>query len=232
MDNRFANRMVKSKGMNVYFISGLGADKRAFERLRLPGKFHLHYLDWIEPLKNETLDSYAKRLAAGIEISQPFAIVGLSMGGMIATAMTKFVQPVKTILISSIGCKKEMSPFLKIVRFSRIYKLLPLSLLHAPNPLVYWMFGARTKNEKRLLHHIILSSEPRFIKWGISAIVNWNNAAKPENVFHIHGSLDKILPVKYTKPNVIIKNGSHFMVWTKAGEVSKHLIQVLESKED
>ena len=77
--------------MNIYFISGLGADRRAFERLKLPGEFSLHYLEWIKPRIKESLNEYAKRLADTIDTAKPFSIVGLSMGGMIASAMTQFL---------------------------------------------------------------------------------------------------------------------------------------------
>ena len=67
--------------MNVYFISGLGADRRAFEKINLPERFSIHHLDWIQHNQGESLNDYAKRLAATIDTTQPFAIVGLSMGG-------------------------------------------------------------------------------------------------------------------------------------------------------
>ena len=32
--------------MNVYFISGLGADERVFQRLTFPNSFTVHHLKW------------------------------------------------------------------------------------------------------------------------------------------------------------------------------------------
>jgi pimeloyl-ACP methyl ester carboxylesterase len=213
--------------MNVYFISGLGADKRAFERLKLSDNFSIHYLNWIKPNKKESLNEYAKRLTVSIDQSKPFALVGLSMGGMIASSMTQFIHPYKTILISSTACAKEFPPFLKLARFTRLYKIIPEAILDKPNFMVYWMFGAKNKKEKELMQHIVLSADVSFIKWGIGAILSWKNNIRPQNVFHIHGSADKILPIKYTCADVVIQNGSHFMVWTKAGEVSRLLGQAL-----
>jgi pimeloyl-ACP methyl ester carboxylesterase len=219
--------MDKSKRMNVYFISGLGADRRAFERLKLPASVRVHYLDWIPPARNESLNDYARRLASSIDTSQPFSLVGLSMGGMLAAAMTQFLHPQKTILISSIGCREEFPPLLKFARFTKVYKLIPEFILHHPNAIAYWLFGAKSKNEKTVMHHLISNADPRFIKWAIGAIVNWQDGVRPKTVFHIHGSQDKILPLKYTKPDVVIEKGSHFMVWTKAAKVSRILEQAL-----
>lgn len=217
--------------MNVYFISGLGADKRAFERLKLPEKFSVHYLDWIKNEKHESLGDYAKRMAAAIDTTQPYSIVGLSMGGMIAAAMSQFLQPHKTILISSVGCTDEFPPLFKLGRLTQIHRLLPSTIFHTPNPLAYWAFGAKSKAEKTLMKHIITHSDAAFVKWSIGAILSWGNKTRPKNLYHIHGDRDKILPVRYTKPDVLIKNGSHFMVWTKAGEVSKALAAVLDAEE-
>jgi pimeloyl-ACP methyl ester carboxylesterase len=215
--------------MNVYFISGLGADRQAFEKLTLPEKFSIHYLDWIMSRRGETLNDYARRLAASIDTSAPYAIVGLSMGGMIAAAMTQFLKPAKTILISSVGCTEEFPPLLKLARITQVHRLVPAFLFDKPNFFAYLFFGAKSKNEKRIMKYIITNADARFIKWSIGAILNWNNKVRPGTLFHIHGDKDKILPIKYTKPDVVVKNGSHFMVWTKAREVSRHLVQALEN---
>jgi pimeloyl-ACP methyl ester carboxylesterase len=220
--------MDQSKRMNVYFISGLGADKRVFERLKLPGHYSVHYLDWIPPMKKESLNNYAKRLAASIDTSQPYSIVGLSMGGMLACAMTQFLQPYKTVLISSVACNAEFPPLLRFARRTNAYKLVPQAVFRQPFlKFAHVMLGMRTKHEKKLLQDFLSQLDPRFMKWAIGAILNWKDCERPKNIFHIHGNRDKMLPVKYTHPDVVIENGSHFMVWTKAGEVSRILAQAL-----
>lgn len=213
--------------MNVYFISGLGADRQAFEKLKLPERFSIHYLDWIKHKKGESLNAYAKRLAASIDTSQPFAIVGLSMGGMIASAMTQFLRPHKTILISSVGCAAEFPPLFKMARFTQVHRLVPAFLFHRPNPVAHVLFGARSRSEKRIMNHIISHSDAHFVKWSIGAILGWKTRVRPKNLYHIHGDRDKILPIRYTRPDAVVKNGSHFMVWTKAREVSLLLAQAL-----
>lgn len=177
--------------------------------------------------KGESLNAYAKRLAASIDTTQPFAVVGLSMGGMIAAAMTQFLRPHKTILISSVASTKEFPPLLKLARFTQVHRLVPAFLFRRPNVFAYFLFGARSRSEKRIMNHIILNADPHFVKWSIGAILRWSNHMRPQNIFHIHGDKDKILPIHYTHPDAVVKNGSHFMVWTKAGEVSKLLAKAL-----
>jgi pimeloyl-ACP methyl ester carboxylesterase len=213
--------------MNVYFISGLGADRRAFQRITLPSAYTIHHLDWIRPLPKETLNQYAKRLTQFIDTTQPFALVGLSFGGMIATAMNAFVKPVKTILLSSIGCAKELPWYFRLCGSLHLYKLIPKALLNRPTEIAHWLFGAKSKTEKKTLSQIIADADPYFVQWAIGAILTWKDKKRPPHLFHIHGGRDKILPLINTKPNVIIDKGSHFMVWTHAGRVSKELEEAL-----
>jgi hypothetical protein len=47
--------------MKLYGISGLGADKRVFNLLKL--EYKVHCVDWIKPYKKESLESYVGRLS-------------------------------------------------------------------------------------------------------------------------------------------------------------------------
>ena len=215
--------------MNVYFISGLGADKRAFERIHLSDKYSIHHLPWITPQKNEPLSSYARRLSAPIDITKPFVLVGLSMGGMMAAAMNDFMQPQKTVLISSAASALELPAYFRWCGRLGLHNLIPTGLMNKPNSIAFWMFGAKSEAEKKLMRLIIKEGDAAFIKWGIGAILTWKGEQKSKNIFHIHGEADKILPVRFTKPDAVIKGGSHFMVWMKAGEVSRLLQKALDS---
>jgi pimeloyl-ACP methyl ester carboxylesterase len=70
--------------MNIYLISGLGADKRVFSKLGFSTNHVIKHIEWIKPNSNEDLSSYARRLARQIDESKPFFLVGVSFGGMIA----------------------------------------------------------------------------------------------------------------------------------------------------
>lgn len=61
--------------MNAYFISGLGADKRIFSRIKLDERIHVIHVEWIKPLKKESLPDYAKRLSEIVDVSSPFIFI-------------------------------------------------------------------------------------------------------------------------------------------------------------
>lgn len=45
----------------LFLISGLGADRRVFEFLDLR-EYKLNFIEWIQPLRNESIESYARQL--------------------------------------------------------------------------------------------------------------------------------------------------------------------------
>lgn len=216
--------------MKVYFISGLAADCRVFRYIQLPEGFDAVYLDWIDPLPNESIPHYALRLADNINKQHPFVLIGLSMGGMIATEIAKQYQPQATILISSIPCSKHLPGYLRAAGKLRIHKLLPVSFVKSA-AIFKRSFTSEAAQDKKLLKQIIRDSDPAFIRWAMDAILKWNCEEPPAGFVHIHGTRDEVLPLRYTKPTHTISKGGHLMVMTRANElneiVSNCLIKLL-----
>jgi hypothetical protein len=102
-----------------------------------------------------------------------------------------------------------------------LLKLIPAKLLKSSNKLTQnYYFGTRSSNEKILLSKIIKDTDPYFLKWAIGSILSWKNETRPEQIYHIHGTNDKILYAKTARPDFVIENGTHFMVYQNAGEIS------------
>jgi pimeloyl-ACP methyl ester carboxylesterase len=212
--------------VTVYFISGLGADKRAFQKLTLPQNLTVKYIEWIDNTKDESLVGYCQRLCSQINTDEPFMLIGLSFGGIVAVELSKIIEPKKVILISSISTSKELPiDNLGYFLFKKIhlYKLIPSSIFKHTNAITYWFFGVKKKSEKELLTQIISDTLPTFAKWAFGRILTWENVTKPKHLFHIHGTNDKLFPIKNTFADVKIDGGGHFMVYSKADEISKIL---------
>ena len=84
----------------IYCISGLGADERAFSKLKVDG-YALKVINWLIPEPNETIEHYASRMRAGITEENP-VLMGLSFGGMMCTEIAKQIPVSKIIIISNI----------------------------------------------------------------------------------------------------------------------------------
>jgi len=209
--------------MTIYFLSGLGADESAFKNLIYPVGVNAVFIDWLMPVKNETMQEYAKRIAAKIDTSNPFVLVGLSFGGMLATEVLAFVKPKKTILISSAARRQELPVYYKLAGTLGLNKLLPKKNIHKSNIFTNWLFSISASNDKFLLQEILTASNPDFSKWAINEIVNWKRKTSPENIIRIHGNKDRVLPIINFKPTYLLKGGGHFMIVNRADEISKIL---------
>jgi pimeloyl-ACP methyl ester carboxylesterase len=198
----------------IYLLSGLGADKRVFKFLNLQG-YDLHYIEWIEPKKKESISAYAKRLLLQINNPNPI-LLGVSFGGLVAIEIGKLIQTEKIILISSVKTKSEIPIYYRMIALIGIYKLMPAGLLKKL-PFTNWFFGAESERDRNLLKTIIRDTDEKYLVWAIDAILNWNNQTLLPNITHIHGTNDRLLPNK--KSDHLIKNGGHFMIVNKAQEL-------------
>ncbi len=211
--------------MKVYFISGLAADRRVFKHIKLPAGFETVHLDWISPVKGEPLEYYAERLAEKIETKEKFALVGLSMGGMIASEIAKKHKPAFTILISSVSTFKQFPSRFKILYITRLHKILPVSFLKSTS-IVKRLFSSEDAQDKKVLRQVIKDSDAKFIRWALNAIFKWKNEDIPDQLWHIHGTHDSVLPIRNTKPTHIIQKGGHLMVMSRAKELN-HILEKL-----
>ena len=211
----------------IYFISGLGADSRAFNNITLPPDVQSVHLDWIPPHHNDTIATYAERICARINTSQPFYLAGLSFGGMIAVEMLNYVQPVKTILLSSAASKHELRKMYVWAGQVGLHRLFTRNLARSGSFLLSYLFQLKTSSERKLIMQMMNDTDPQFFKWAVQAIVSWQRTEAPAQIIRIHGTADRTLPPVNITYEYLIKGGGHFMVYSKAQELSQILEKIL-----
>ena len=204
---------------NVYIFSGLGADKRVFQKMDF-SEYNATFIEWILPNKTENIESYAKKLTEQIKHEKPI-LIGLSFGGIIATEIAKLIETEKIILIASAKTETEIPNYFRIAGKMKLHKLLPTKLMKMPNIFSFWFFGTENRNEKKILTEILKDTDEKFLKWAIDKIVTWKNEIEHKNVIHIHGTADRILPINYVNCQIKVKNGGHFMTLNKAKELDE-----------
>ncbi len=213
----------------IYFVSGLGADKRVFVNLKIDHPFQKH-IEWEIPNKNESLQNYCKRLIAQIDLNSEIILIGVSFGGVIAQEISKIISVKKTIIVSSIKNKKEMDWQLQWVSKTNIYKLFPPKLLKFLNKLTAdYYFGIKSKEESKLLKQIIEDTNVLFSDWAIHQLMKWDNTSSIP-LLHIHGTKDKIFPTAKIKNYTPIENGGHLMILNKADRISFIINQHLKER--
>ena len=94
----------------VYLLPGQGSDHRVFSHLKIADDFEIRHLDYPLPEVGMSMSEYAKSLLSQIDRTQPFVLIGVSLGGMLSEELNEFCQPEKTIIISSAKSRNEL-PF-------------------------------------------------------------------------------------------------------------------------
>lgn len=212
--------------MDVYFFSGLGADKTVFQFLDL-SFCNPVFIEWITPLKKETLEGYAIRLKEHYQIPDNAFIAGLSFGGMLATELAKYYPALQVILISSAKTKDELPRFYQAGKYISMHNWTPAALQRWFMLNMKMLFGLKTPVCIKVYEALIKRSDTNFNRWAVSALLHWENTIIPSNIKHIHGTHDKIIPYKYVTCNYTVKEGGHLMVMEQAVDTSKFINDII-----
>ena len=179
-------------------------------------------MKWIEPIQNEQIEAYSKRISLQIKHSKPI-LIGLSFGGMMAVEVAKQLPTKKVILIASAKNSKEIPYYFRFLGWLRIDFIVPVSVLKKSNFLSNWFFGIESKREKLLLKQILFDTNPVFLKWAIAKIIRWKNKTSVKNLIHIHGTADRLIPIGFVKFDRKVIGGGHFMTLNKSEEINRIL---------
>lgn len=230
---RFWKKLSKlwKKEINVYLISGMCYNCSVFDKLTLPEGYRKIYIEWLIPWHDETMESYATRMAEQIDKAKPFILIGYSFGGVLVQEMNSFLNPLKTILISSFKGGEETPMSFRAIRKSNMVERIPERLYASTvfitntfNQLIYHMPTAD-------LSQYMTVVDPVYIKWAVKHITEWKPSLHIKNLYHIHGTLDQIFPYELLQAAFPIEGGDHLMILKKADIVSNVLSSILLIRE-
>lgn len=210
----------------VYFISGLGADERAFQYLDLSFCEPV-FVRWLKPHRNETITDYATRMYEQINDREAI-IVGLSFGGMMAMQIASQFPVKKVILLSSCRNRRELPLYLRTLKLLPLHRLMRSQWLKWGNGVAYKLMGISARKDKILFTAMLKATDDAFIRWALNAIINWHVETDFSNIVHIHGNNDYILPCRHVKADVLVENGDHLMVLSMPGKVSELLKEAIQ----
>lgn len=205
--------------MKIYVISGLGADFKVLERLQFPKEHDVVFIDWLIPENNESFGSYIERMAEKIDDSEPFYLLGYSFGGIIVQEIDKIKPAQKVVILGSIKSDKEKSRLIRMGEFTRIPKYLPVDFFSNRTSQLYAKFRQMIDSKNPKVIEYFQVRDPYYLKWSVERISEWKFDENP-HVIQILGDLDIVFPLKNSKPDYIIKGGTHLFPATKYKEVS------------
>ena len=210
---------------HIYCISGFGADERVFSKLDF-GDHPVHFIPWLTPVKNESIEEYAQRMSEKIQHDDPI-LIGLSFGGMMGIEVAKIIKPHQLILISSVKSFHEIPLWMKLTRKSRLNNFFPLKSYRIFEPLQNYNLGIENSDELKLVREYRREIGQQYTDWAIHQVLHWKNEWQPENLIHIHGGKDHIFPIKNIRADYIIPDGGHFMIMSRAEKVNAIIKELL-----
>jgi len=210
----------------VFCIGGLGTDEQIFSRLSISNA-ELVTVKWLIPQKKESFSSYVQRMMLQVTDPEP-VLLGISFGGMVAVEMAKQYRVKKAFIISSVKHKSELPLWMKVL------KKIPLHLLLKPRPnkLIYpiedFFLGANDPETRKLAAFYRENIHQGYLQWAIHEIINWQNVTIPKNLIHIHGTADRVFPLRNMKVDFRVAKGKHFMIYNRSVDISNIIYKELE----
>jgi hypothetical protein len=211
----------------VYLIPGQGADSRQFDRININERFEVRDIEYFVPEKGWKMHQFAKELALQIDTSERYVIIGVSLGGMLATEMGDFLNPEKIILISSAKCRDELPGRYTFQKTIPLNKLIPAGMMKCGAKFLQPIVEPDSKKERNFFLDMLKDKDPVFLKRTADMIISWERSEFRKDIVHIHGDNDHTIPLRNVKCDYLINDGSHMMVYTRADEISGIINKIL-----
>jgi pimeloyl-ACP methyl ester carboxylesterase len=181
------------------------------------------------PDKGDTMKSYAQKLLPQITEENPI-IMGVSLGGMLATEIADLIPTKKVILISSSKCTKEVPLLYRIAGLLGLLHLVPITLVKHMYFMFYLLFGVKFQYDKELIKAVIRDTDNTFLFRASKMVATWKRKTYNPAIVHIHGTADKILYPHSIKADYWVKGGGHMMIMLNHTEVNAIIKDILAAK--
>ena len=213
---------------HIYLMPGMSANPSIFELISLPEHLYkLHYLKWIDPVIEESIFDYSKRISDYIRHDNVI-LIGVSFGGLIVQEINKIINVDKLIIISSIKSNLELPLYMKSAKFLRLYNYFPLQLFDDVFSISKALKLNKVYKKLDLVDKYLTVRDENYLKWSIREILNWNQSIPPKGIVHIHGDKDLTFPISLIKNCITVPNGNHAIILTKHKLLNKLLIEIMK----
>jgi len=212
---------------NLYLLAGQGADERLFKNIVFSEEYDVHHIEYSTPTYETSLQEYACTLSSQIDQTQPFVLLGVSLGGMLATEMCDFLNPEKTIIIASAKSADELPRTFNFQKKVPLYKLAGKRNVKWGARFLQPIFEPDGRKEKDTYRARLNDKDPQFLLKTIPMIMTWERKQSCDQIIHIHGTKDHTIPFKNVKSDYIVEGGSHMMTLVASEKLNAILSKIL-----
>lgn len=181
--------------------------------------------EFIPPENNETLVSYASRMANRIPANS--FVAGVSFGGIVALEISRIVRPRGCILISSIRQPEELPPWFRGWRVlgGRRTNALLRTIGAAASMVPRFACTSSTIRVSKLA-----GAGGQWHRWATASVVDWQPYPefKACPLLQIHGSADSTFPIRYVNPDVTVAGGRHALPTSNPIETAEAILEFIE----
>ncbi len=213
--------------IHVYLMPGMAASPKIFEHIKLPeAQFKLHYLEWIIPVDDETIEAYALRMTKFIK-HENIVLLGVSFGGVLVQEISKLIKVQKLIIVSSVKSINELPRHMLLAKVTKAYRLVPTQLASNIDVLAKYAYGTKVSKRLELYKKYLSVNDSKYLSWAIKNMVCWNQEAYDPKIIHIHGDNDAVFSIKNISNYVEVNGGTHIMIINKYKWFNAHLPKII-----
>ena len=210
-----AQAQAQTTPLRLYLIPGTGADERLFQALDLRGYDTVNVrLPVAGP--RETMAAYAARVAREqIDTTRPFAMVGVSLGGMVATELAEQLSPEHVVIVASAKTRRELPPGYRLARYLPLYRIVGGRTVRWFTKRLQPVVEPMAEPQRDLFVDMIYAKDPRFLQRAVGLMVRWARTEAPAGITHVHGTEDKTLPYRHVAPDLVVRGEGHMLTYSR-----------------
>ena len=161
-----------------------------------------------------------------IDVSEPFVLLGVSYGGIIAQEIAALHRPKHLILISTITSTAEISPWYRFLFCIKLHHLTKLASKLAYWLPVHWLLGMPSRTARRIIRSLLRETDPALITQALDRVYHWRKEPLDLMQVRLHGGQDAVISIPAEKVDHYFPDSGHLVCLTEYREINKILLDL------
>jgi len=202
----------------------MGADERLFGPQRAYG-FDFEVLRMPIPEPADDMPAYAARVRDQLALDGPCVVGGVSFGGMLACELAALCHARCVLLIASCHSRAVIPRYYRLAE--RVSRFLPDGLIRrrcVASSRILARLESLNHQQYQLIRDMSIDVPVLFLRRVGRMILRWNGPpALSCPSYHIHGQIDRVIPLKGNEPDEVVPDGGHLINLTHAEQVNRFI---------
>jgi pimeloyl-ACP methyl ester carboxylesterase len=202
----------------------MGADERLFEPQRQHGiEFETLRLPPSRP--GQSLADYAATVRDALDLAGPCVVGGVSFGGMLACELARVCTARCVILIASCQNPGGLRSHYRFVEW--ISRLIPDPVIQRRAVVSGRLLSTLEcidRHQQDVIMQMSRDVAVPQLRRIARMMLEWRPPSRwPCPVHHIHGDVDRIIPLSRVRPDEVVRGGGHLINMTHARQVNQFI---------